>query len=75
MAIEDDAERQAARELGQQIRRLRERKGWTAKALGHKAGDYDRSTISCIEIASNVGIGGLQDLLPPDVRHLDFGQI
>ncbi|MGH2770605.1 MAG: helix-turn-helix domain-containing protein, partial [Actinomycetota bacterium] len=49
MAIEDDAERQAARELGQQIRRLRERKGWTAKALGHKAGDYDRSTISCLE--------------------------
>ncbi|MGH9783372.1 MAG: hypothetical protein ACRD88_04235, partial [Terriglobia bacterium] len=26
-----------------------ERKGWTAKALGRKAGDYDRSTISCIE--------------------------
>ncbi len=49
MAIEDDAERQAARKLGQQMRRLRERKGWTAKALGRKAGDYDRSTISCIE--------------------------
>ncbi|MGH2732927.1 MAG: helix-turn-helix domain-containing protein [Actinomycetota bacterium] len=48
-AIEDDAERRAARELGQQMRRLRERKGWTAKALGRKAGDYDRSTISCIE--------------------------
>ncbi|MGH2769001.1 MAG: helix-turn-helix transcriptional regulator, partial [Actinomycetota bacterium] len=31
------------------MRRLRERKGWTAKALGRKAGDYDRSTISCIE--------------------------
>ncbi len=49
MVIEDDAERLAARALGQRMRRLRERKGWTAKALGRKAGDYNRSTISCIE--------------------------
>ncbi len=49
MPVEDDAERLAARALGQRMRLLRERKGWTAKALGRKAGGYDRSTISCVE--------------------------
>jgi tetratricopeptide (TPR) repeat protein/DNA-binding XRE family transcriptional regulator len=45
----DEAERQAARKLGIELRRLRERKDLTQGALGRKAGHYSRSTIATVE--------------------------
>src|SRR6266566_4256725 len=45
----DEAERQAARKLGNELRRLRERKDLTQGALGRKAGHYSRSTIATVE--------------------------
>jgi len=45
----DEAERQAARKLGSELRRLRERKDLTQGALGRKAGHYSRSTIATVE--------------------------
>src|SRR5437660_12085050 len=45
----DEAERQVARKLGHELRRLRERKGLTHGALGRKAGHYSRSTIATVE--------------------------
>jgi transcriptional regulator with XRE-family HTH domain/tetratricopeptide (TPR) repeat protein len=46
----DEAERQVARKLGSELRRLREQKDLTQGALGRKAGHYSRSTIATIEI-------------------------
>src|SRR5437660_7758825 len=45
----DEAERQVARKLGHELRRLRERKDLTQSALGRKAGHYSRSTIATVE--------------------------
>src|SRR5437016_1014710 len=45
----DEAERQAARKLGNELRRLRERKDLIQGALGRKAGHYSRSTIATVE--------------------------
>jgi DNA-binding XRE family transcriptional regulator len=45
----DDPERQLARRLGSEMRRLRERKHLTQGALARKAGHYSRSTIATVE--------------------------
>src|SRR5438105_2915953 len=45
----DEVERQVARKLGNELRRLRERKDLTQGALGRKAGHYSRSTIATVE--------------------------
>lgn len=45
----DEAERQAARKLGNELRRLREHKDLTQGALARKAGHYSRSTIATVE--------------------------
>ena len=45
----DEAERQAARKLGIELRRLREHQDLTQGALARKAGHYSRSTIATVE--------------------------
>jgi DNA-binding XRE family transcriptional regulator len=45
----DEAERQVARKLGSELRRLREHKDLTQGALARKAGHYSRSTIATVE--------------------------
>lgn len=45
----DEAERQVARKLGSELRRLRERQDLTQGALARKAGHYSRSTIATVE--------------------------
>src|SRR5438270_10153711 len=45
----DEAERQAARKLGNELRRLREHKDLTQSTLARKAGHYSRSTIATVE--------------------------
>lgn len=45
----DDAEHQLARNLGNEMRRLRERTSLTQGALARKAGHYSRSTIATVE--------------------------
>ncbi len=45
----DEAERQMARKLGSELRRLREHKELTQGALARKAGHYSRSTIATVE--------------------------
>jgi DNA-binding XRE family transcriptional regulator len=45
----DEAERQVARKLGSELRRRREQKDLTQRALARKAGHYSRSTIATVE--------------------------
>jgi len=45
----DEAERQVARKLGSELRRLREHQDLTQGALARKAGHYSRSTIATVE--------------------------
>jgi DNA-binding XRE family transcriptional regulator len=45
----DDGQRQLARKLGSELRRLREHKDLTQGALARRAGHYSRSTIATVE--------------------------